>query len=45
LSDYISKKTTIGVFELYKSGKSLFKPFVDEIEKDGNLLVKLNFEK
>lgn len=41
LSNHISDTTKISVFELYKNGESLFKPFVDEIEKDGNLFDKL----
>lgn len=41
LSNHISATTKISVFELVKNGKSLFKPFVDEIEKDGNLFDKL----
>lgn len=41
LSPHITSTTKIGVYELYKNGKSLFEPFVDEIEKDGNLFDKL----
>lgn len=41
MSSYVSNTTKISVFELYRYGESLFKPFVDEIEKDGNLFDKL----
>lgn len=41
LSPYITGTTKISVYELNKNGKSLFEPFVDEIEKDGNLFDKL----
>jgi len=41
LSPYIISTTRISVYELHKNGKSLFKPFVDEIEKNGNLFDKL----
>lgn len=41
LSDHILSATKISVYELCKNGKSLFEPFVDEIEKDGNLFDKL----
>ena len=41
LTSYVAKTTKISVYELCKDGKSLFKPFVDEIEKDGNLFDKL----
>lgn len=41
LSGHTSNTTKISVFELFKNGESLFKPFVDEIEKDGNLFDKL----
>lgn len=41
LSPYISTATKNSVYELNKNGKSLFEPFVDEIEKDGNLFDKL----
>lgn len=41
LSNHISSNTKISVYELYKNGKSLFKTFVEDIEKDGNLFDKL----
>lgn len=41
LSNHISNTTIISVYELCKNGESLFKPFVDEIEKDENLFDKL----
>ena len=41
MSSYVSNTTKISVFELFRYGESLFKPFVDEIEKDGNLFDKL----
>lgn len=40
LSDYISTATRIKVYELCGNGKSLIGPFVDDIEKDGNLFDK-----
>ncbi|WP_198027637.1 hypothetical protein [Seonamhaeicola sp. S2-3] len=41
LSPHITSTTKISVYELNKNGKSLFEPFVDEIEKDGYLFDKL----
>lgn len=41
LSNHIVGTTKINVFELHKNGKSLFKPFVEEIERTGNLFDKL----
>lgn len=41
LSPYIKSTTRISVYELNKNGKSLFKLFVDEIEKDDYLFDKL----
>ena len=41
LSDHIPEETKIDVFELCKHNKSLFQPFYEEIERDGNLFGNL----
>lgn len=41
MSKHISNTTKIKVYELCKNDESLFKGFVEEIEKDGNLLDNL----
>jgi len=41
LSDHVSRNTRISVYELHRNGKSIFEPFVKEIEKEGNLFSHL----
>lgn len=41
LSPNISPRTKIKVWELCKNGKSLFEPFIEQIESNGNLFKQL----
>ncbi|TDO03150.1 hypothetical protein DET65_2633 [Sunxiuqinia elliptica] len=41
MSQHVSNTTKIKVYELCKNDESLFKDFIEEIEKDGNLFDNL----